>query len=107
MITGLSQHGVDERAPPTQDAKRACVALKAADHGTLERREGHHIYPTANPYQTPHIGLVFTTTYTSYAGGKPPQRLTIISLFSPPIVAAASAGVLAGDLSKAFLSYLF
>jgi len=27
MITGLSQHGVDERAPPTQEVKRACDAL--------------------------------------------------------------------------------
>lgn len=63
MITGLypSQHGVDERAPPAQDAKRARVALKATDHGILGklRREGYHIYIlTANPYLTPHFGLV-------------------------------------------------
>ena len=62
MITGLypSQHGVDERAPPTQDAKRARVALKATDHGILGklRQEGYHIYIlTANPYLTPHFGL--------------------------------------------------
>jgi arylsulfatase A-like enzyme len=62
MITGLypSQHGVDERAPPTQDAKRARVALKAADHGILGklRREGYHIYIlTANPHLTPHFGF--------------------------------------------------
>jgi hypothetical protein len=62
MITGLypSQHGVDERAPPTQDAKRAHVALKATDHGILGklRREGYHIYIlTANPHLTPHFGF--------------------------------------------------
>jgi arylsulfatase A-like enzyme len=62
MITGLypSQHGVDERAPPAQDAKRARVALKATDHGILGklRREGYHIYIlTANPYLTPHFGF--------------------------------------------------
>ena len=60
MITGLSQHGVDERAPPTQGAKRARVALKATDHGILGklRREGYHIYIlTANPYLTPHFGF--------------------------------------------------
>jgi arylsulfatase A-like enzyme len=62
MITGLypSQHGIDERAPPTQDAKRARVALKATDHGILGKlkREGYHIYIlTANPDLTPHFGF--------------------------------------------------
>jgi hypothetical protein len=45
---------------PTQDAKRAHVALKATDHGILGklRREGYHIYIlTANPYLTPHFGF--------------------------------------------------
>jgi arylsulfatase A-like enzyme len=73
MITGLypSQHGVDERAPPTQDAKRAHVALKATDHGILGklRRESYHIYIlTANPHLTPTSASPYTTTYTSYAG---------------------------------------
>jgi len=59
MITGLSQHGVDEHAPPTQDVKRAYVALKAEDHGTLEkaRRLPHQSH--RKPHQTPHIGFVF------------------------------------------------
>jgi len=55
MITSLSQHGVDESAPPTHDVKRACVAPKAADHGTLEkaRRLPHQSYRKPLP-NSPH-----------------------------------------------------
>jgi hypothetical protein len=58
MITGLSQHGVDERAPPTQDAKRARVALKATDHGTLEKaRRLPHLHTHRKPLPNPPLRL--------------------------------------------------
>ena len=62
MFTGLypSQHKVDETAPPSRDARKARIAMKATNYGILSKlkREGYHTYIfTANPYLTPYFGF--------------------------------------------------
>ena len=85
---------------PTQDVKRACVALKAEDHGTLEkaRRLPHqpHRKPLPNSPHRPRLPRQpILPTQTGSHQDQP------YFLFSPPIVVAKSAGISAGDLGKA------
>jgi len=84
MITGLSQHGVDEHAPPTQDVKRAYVALKAADHGTLEKaRRLPHLPHRKPPPNSPHrLRLLRQPIHPTQAESHQDQSYF---LFSPPI----------------------
>jgi len=100
MITGLSQHGVDERAPPTQDVKRACDALKAADHGILGKaRRPPRLPHRKPPPNSPHRSrLPRQPIHPTQAESHQDQPYF---LFSPPIAVAESAGVSAGDLGKA------
>jgi len=100
MITGLSHHGVDESAPPSQDAKRSLRRPKSRRPRNPRKGEkATTSIPPQTPTKLPTSAPSSTTTYTSYADGKPPQR-SIIFLFSAPIVATKSADVLAGDLSN-------